>query len=472
MKKTVILLLAFSILLLSACQAAPDDPVVSSKNDGRFDDALNTENDGEGGNTAETIDYVQTFTSTDGKITYNINVPGFVYPGPAMPVVQVTPSEITIDDAQRIASVLFGGATLYEYGEVLSKAEIEEQIALLQAALTDEALYADYGPSKEDIELGRQARQAQLDYYLQLYETASESGGRQECQWTFFPASHYDSWDSSGDESYNKTLCLRAVTDNINGTSYNYFISNRDETDFRTHTAEAWADNWPVIGSEEPTAEQLEAVSDKVREMIGQMDIGQWKIDKICSVTYGEGYMIGVSAVPVYEGWAVTHQNGLSGDDLKSGDIYASNYNYPKIGFYFTVDGTLISFQYDSPLCVVDVVNERTAILSLEELQERITRQLSLTDISAYVQTFKGDGSINVEVNEMVVGLTRIRIKDNAEDFYLVPSVTLRGNYLDHSADEWYAPGVYDGNNREAYGDTVLVLNLVDGSVINVENGY
>ena len=53
-----------------------------------------------------------------------------------------------------------------------------------------------------------------------------------------------------------------------------------------------------------------------------------------------------------------------------------------------------------------------------------------------------------------------------------MPSITLRGSYLDHSADEWYVPGSYDGNNREAYGDTVLVLNLVDGSVINVENGY
>ena len=65
-------------------------------------------------------------------------------------------------------------------------------------------------------------------------------------------------------------------------------------------------------------------------------------------------------------------------------------------------------------------------------------------------------------IRDMEFGLSRTKIRDNPDDFYLVPSVTLRGDYtLYNSSGELIETGM------EGVEQTLLVLNLVDGSVIH-----
>ena len=59
--------------LFSGCQAAPDTAVVAGKNDGVFESALNSSAEPVEGANTETFSYTNTFTSTDGKIEFNIN---------------------------------------------------------------------------------------------------------------------------------------------------------------------------------------------------------------------------------------------------------------------------------------------------------------------------------------------------------------------------------------------------------------
>ena len=68
-----------------------------------------------------------------------------------------------------------------------------------------------------------------------------------------------------------------------------------------------------------------------------------------------------------------------------------------------------------------------------------------------------------MDITDMEFGFARTKVKDERFDFYLVPSVTLSGSYTAYNSggEEIYT---YPENGRS---DVVLVLNLVDGSVIN-----
>ena len=59
--------------LFSGCQAAPDTAVVAGKNDGVFESALNSSAEPVENAVTEVFSYTNTFTSTDGKIEFNIN---------------------------------------------------------------------------------------------------------------------------------------------------------------------------------------------------------------------------------------------------------------------------------------------------------------------------------------------------------------------------------------------------------------
>ena len=214
---------------------------------------------------------------------------------------------------------------------------------------------------------------------------------------------------------------------------------------------------------EEPDEDQVEAVRRQVADMIDRMDIGEWEIT-YCETSYHkdrEGYQIAIEATPVYNGIAVTPQTQLA--NLKSEEEYASNYYYEQLSFRMGTEGELISFSYYGPLEVVDVVNENTAVMSFDELTDRIKAQLSMDDIGMYqvYETIPTE-KVVMMIRDMEFGLSRTKIRDNPDDFYLVPSVTLRGSYVMYNeSSELIETGM------ERVEQTLLVLNLVDGSVIH-----
>ena len=201
MKKifSVILCLSIVLTLFSGCQAAPDSAVVAGKNDGTFESALQSSAEPAGNADTEPFSYSESFTSTDGKIEFNINIPEVDYTGNPMPVIQVTPEPITGEQAKRIAETLFGSDTkFYEYSEDKSKKELEEEILHYRLISSYEYIreeYRDSPQSPEEIEAAIQmhmeARQEILAKYEAMYAEASENVVQEECKWTFFPQSHY-----------------------------------------------------------------------------------------------------------------------------------------------------------------------------------------------------------------------------------------------------------------------------------------
>jgi len=452
----LIMIAALPVFVFCGCQPTPDTPAVISKNDGAFEAALEVTADGQASGTEdnfaeqadpvslqETGTYTDSFTNTAGNVSFHVelDIPALTA---NMPVLRVRAKTITSEKAKQVAEVLFGDADIYGYSK--ETAEVEESL----------------------------------------------------CDWTFHPIDQ--DWYMGIDPEYTgdfNTQYLFAASER-DGLPYIYIVSNREASDFRWHTISCKTDSdlmkekgMQEYSTEEPTEEEIKEAQDQAQTLIDAMDIGQWVIES-CDIeelpasnpfdpdgdSSGNStvYTIVVTACPVYNGVKVTHQQQI--ENLRSEDVYASNYPYEEITFYYS-GGHLVSFYYESPSEVVETVNENVSILSFEEAMEKCRSYLQMSLLTACTsssQSFYGFEMFyqfvgkKVDIYQAELGLARIRVKDDPTDFYLIPAYTFRayyalydsnGNILLDSRDVW--PKV---------SDVLLVVNAVDGSIINTDLGY
>lgn len=531
------LLLVGLLFSLAACQPAPEKEVVVSKNDGAFEQAITTDAGENGGVSTQAengdapnsaaaestaFSYTDSFTSTDGKITYNINAQVDV-PTVNMPIVQVRPMVINGPKARQIVQALFGDAPIYEKTNEKSKSEWEDLIISISNWTSDEAIRQAHGDnlSQDEIEDIRASRQSILDSYKAAYEQAREVVPKEECQFRFYREITRYSFDGAGayadepsyyeDIPYGQGYELQAVAE-IDGLRYHIWFNNREADDFRNHSVSVFIEETGgpdvmneykrsvgLLSEEAPTAEQIVAAEQKAREMLSAMGIGDWQVkgeeqhnDFTESEDAHKDYFISVQCLPVYEDVVVTRQQGLS--NIKSTNEYASNYYYEELNFQLSNDGRLLSFHYTGPLELVQVVNANVPVMSMAEIQQRVHEQLILSDLDSlweynrpgFIENMFAGSPISAEglaeqrafltavsaefnITSVEIGLARTRIKDNKTDFYLVPSVTLRGKetVLNAQGDDLglIATGVMPGQDT-----TILGLNLIDGTVLMLQN--
>ena len=531
------ILLVGLLFSLAACQPAPEKEVVVSKNDGAFEQAITTDAGENGGVSTQAengdapnsaaaestaFSYTDSFTSTDGKIAYNINAQVDV-PTVNMPIVQVRPMVINGPKARQIVQALFGDAPIYEKTNEKSKSEWEDLIISISNWTSDEAIRQAHGDnlSQDEIESIRASRQSILDSYKAAYEEAREVVPKEECQFRFYREFTRYSFDGAGayadepsyyeDIPYGQGYELQAVAE-LDGLRYHIWFHNRDADDFRNHSASVFIEETDgpdvmneykrsigLLSETPPTAEQISEAERKTREMLSAMGIGDWQVkgkeqhnDFTESEDAHKDYFISVQCLPVYEGVVVTRQQGLS--NIKSTNVYASNYYYEELNFQFSNDGRLLSFHYTGPLELVQVVNANVPVMSMAEIQQRVHEQLILSDLDSLweynrpgvIENIFGGAPMSAEelatqkafftavsaeynITSVEIGLARTRIKDNKTDFYLVPAVTLRGQstILNAQGDNLgvIATGVMPGQDT-----TILGLNLVDGTVLMLQN--
>ena len=480
MKRNLIscLLLAATLLSLAACQAAPEKSVVISKNDGAFDAALLTPNESDGNALGGSyVAYSSDFSSTDGSVQYHIRLgEDQVFDG-ALPVTQVRPHFFTVDDAKRVSSLLFGEANLFAWttNRPLSKPEIEEKLRIWRQLITDDSLREIFGSDQQTIQVHRETLENMISRYSDpsQYAAAPEAAERMPISWTF-----------RNDEEGNSDLEAGAF---LGDRCYHYWVFNRDQSDYRVNNLSAYIMNDTVSANTEnfafmskyyyqemPTPEQLSEAQARAEALISQMQLGQWQIDSCkASAQYisedKEVYYIEVTAVPVYNGIAVTRLPQVG--NLKSQDAYAENYYYSDLNLRFLPDGSLLSLQLVSPMDVVQVINDNVNVIDFPALMAQVESQLALGDVHSlfFIESSDQSYSAEVVVDEIDLGLTRVRIKDNSTDFYYLPMVTVKGFYRIYNAD---GQVVYDLEAQGGEKRTLLVLNAVDSSVVNTSAGY
>lgn len=123
----------------------------------------------------------------------------------------------------------------------------------------------------------------------------------------------------------------------------------------------------------------------------------------------------------------------------------------------------------------MQILNDNVQTLEFDELLEKAKTHLSLYDYYEYAKDVMYDSEqvfdCTVNITEMEYGLTRVKVPNTKDSYYYVPAITLRGNYQAYAADSgerWFDSNDWWNGEQQ----TLLVLNAVDGSVINVSNGY
>ena len=474
-----ILALGLCVSAMTGCAANPDKGVVTSKNDGVFEQNMTV------AATAPLdahIQHTETFTSTDGTAEYTIKLDQELTSDP-LPIVEVVPHFFTGEEVEHIARVLFGDADFYERepweNPQYSKAQLQKKINLLSQLANKSALQELYGGSgdyEEEIEI--------IQLYMQRYttqmETAPDDNPHTPCDWTFKSDSIYS------DPAYGSEVIYATV--DLGDVNYKIYTSRRDKSDYVQNSLsvqfgdglgyDSLERDYYIAGlcrTEKPTEEQIAAVKAKAENYLEQMNMGDWYICNTEVDVEQKGavsqYEIHVTATPVFNGVPALYGQPMG--SLTSSDANASNYLMTGAMFIFSANGDLIYFSMAAPVDVKTVVNESAAILSVDELMEKAKTQLSLSGVAAGIglpygiydirqEVFGEDITCKITISEMEFGLARVKVPNTDYTYYYVPALVLYG------AADYY--GKYSGTYFDTWSVTdqdLVWINAVDGSIIS-----
>ena len=492
MKKTLAFSLVLCLLIsLTACAANPNSDIVINKNDGSFDaNLVHSATEDKDPNATQNLVYTDDFYSTDGSVQYVFNINNTIADC-NMPVVEVIPHFLTGADAKRVATVLFGDAVFYEqeplFAPQYSQAQIMEKVSRWSEYISIDSIIALYGDNLEDPATVANTVKGFVQNYNELYGTAPKENPHTICDWTMKKDSYYyeSADDLAGHDLSKDNDAIMAVTQ-IDGVEYTFSVSSRNQDDYKINTITVALGSGispenidiriyqaSLCRTDKPTDEQMTNISEKAYQMLEEMQLGDWAIES-CTVKttyYGNipEYIVCVHAVPVFNGVEVIRRPQIG--NLKSETAYASNYYLTDAEFGFSVNGDLISFEMYSPVDVSSVVNENVAVMDADSLLERAKTNLELTDYYSYVssdwiESIQEEMLCVVNVTEIDYNLTRVKAPNTDDSYYYVPAIVLYGT-VEYRGKE---SGIVQEIDSDYEPYTLLILNAVDGSVIQTGN--
>ena len=458
-KAILVSILACSFAL-TACQSAPEDDIVVNKNDGVLESAIHESANGSDGETKTPEMYTDTFDTASATIKGKINA-NVSYPAGDMPVIRVKPRDITVDEAKHWAEALFEGNTAYEPKNIRTKAEIEERILSLKEAMSDKEKFYEERGGVEVWDM----YENMIANLEKAYETAPETYTRKETDWTFHDYDYYDIYASETSPSENtevydlsKTKVLEMETDAtaLNGHQGYIRVSNRDEDDFRLHNIVFYlkdSDNIDALPDSNMTEDEAMAMADEVRL---KLNLPDWEIDS----SWGDSDRYTFIYTPVYNNVAAMFPGrgtGVNADNKD--DAYAANYYYESLEIVI-YKGLLTEVRWESPVEIVDSENDNVAVMELEEVVSAFKSymQSKYTDSVLKKQGIE-DPNAKIVVTDINCRLMRVKIKDNSNEFYMLPAWEFKGE-------------VQVGESYKMDLGVLALINGLDGSVIDVALGY
>lgn len=480
-----ITMVACAAATMLGCQQNPENPAVASKNDGAFDiNVVQSATEPADGEKIRMFSYEDKFTSTDRSVNFTLDIEG-TCPTAGLPVVEVEPHYLTGEDVKQVAYSIFGDVDFYEARPILgdeldiySKREIVQFLNRWSMYANQDALDEVFGQgSRNKAETVRNF----IEQYTEMLESAKEEIKRAPCEWVLKPDSVYlySGKELEAADNADRNFGIEAELEYQN-LPYRFGASTRNRADFKMNYIYGMLDNAspagfdrdlltvPLQKTSPPTQEALEKAKRIVSDWLNGMGLGEWEIDECKSNCWSFGqagvklWRITIRAVPVFNGASAIRREQLN--NLKSDEVYASNYYITDAEFNFSANGKLLDFWIYSPVDVKTVINEHVATIEMDELVERAKQQLSLSDIYEYslvsaeeVNQF----SCNVDISRLEYGLSRVKVPNTDESYYYVPSITLWGTsetIYKETGDVWY------GDDEER---VLLILNAIDGTVID-----
>ena len=486
MKKMIIIAI-IAILLLSACQPTPENIAVQSKAGEELMDkimeAVSADYDINPANQVLGIEepllcldehYVNRYIDPDKKITIEIDADVYLPVESKLPVAKVERVDFEPETVERVINVFTKGGPIYE--KYLTIDMLEEQILSIRQRI------AEYDKNEERTV---EELEAQLEYLINEIKSYDENLRQKDIDISKSDEIFYGQCLSEDDVAH---IFVDAIKDDPIGQS----IRIRKSGEYIS--VNKYCENYSLINQSEEKLDKITISIDERKaldvavNLIGVLGISDMALIS-SDIAMPSQYDLWTEDSSANGGYIFEFKRAVNG--VPSSDIiYIQEYMEGELGYspiwkdervtIIVDERGIADFIWQSPSNVVEILNDDVEIMSFEESIEIAMQQMSNS-------MWSHDGIINqtLLIDEITLNLSRVKIKNSNDEYMLIPVWKFYGEnwvkytqeYLEHpdapSEDKQCMNEdgeLYRSNIAE--GQPYLVLNAINGTVIDPYSGY
>ncbi len=465
----VIICIISLLCMLCACQATPERPIVVGKNQEVMIEKA-TEEDSENIPLSEikeesnTEHYAVTLVSEKGDVTVNIDAEITLPEVDEIPMAEIARGEITQEMTAAVLKNLLQGEKLYKKTNDTDRRMIMEHIQMLSdiksGVLPEPETFVEdlSDPDKIDSE---------IEFFQGWIEGCPDSIVGEEVPLNeVTPA---QSTDGEIDFGY----CAE-----VDGCRTAAYLIEHDEVSewelsFGMYDGIYSQDGIPVCIYDPDYVERSPRINGlSEAEAIETADrlLKDSGINYMCCIEAQESLfdLASYDANRSEKGWLLEYGRVVNGvpiilktdGTLADDGEYARSWSGERMMFYVT-DRGVIGFRWYSPYEVIGTVSEDAKLLGVDEIK-RIFEKMILIENNWVNKNGDGKNSLKIDIDSIELGLTRIMKQNEHDKALLVPTWVFTGRK--------HYKGTKGGvtNDREPQ----LIINAIDGSIIDTAKGY
>ena len=500
MKKTAALfLILFMLLLTAACQPTPEQEIVVKKDTDRMLEQAAQSDNGAFMNDMNIPEGRYTFSAEglNGRVRINVDAEIIKPTAQAMPIVRVAQGGFSQELVTKIFDYLFSGKIAYESGNhVIAKADAEKYLLEAKQRL-ENGSYAAQGYTEDEYK----SLLAELEeQYRNAPDTVPESpvsNGDMTLK-NIENAGDYLSLDVSTKEESQagayRTLSVstpfsQAARKSGFGTHlfYNYYPHGTALPNYNTQGIVPIDSDADLP---EEARSKLTIGIDKARSMCDEFfsSIG------LPEIRFGYGFLVGDWGAGMFSGdgretgaaaenyaYRLYYTRSVQGvssfvnmDWGLTDDDSSMPWSYECICFTVNNDG-IVSIDWHNPINTLETIQESSVMKPFDEIMA-VFETMVKTEYEAFVDLWTdGRGEMDIDISTIQFGLARIREPNtNNATGLMVPAWVFYGNNKMTYGDGQVSYDSHGGSasswNKEPF--PVLIVNAIDGSIIDLAKGY
>ena len=466
--KILVMLVALVMLftcVLTACQPTPEAPVVVNKNEGVMESAIAASPEPTDKKYEAPETWVLEPFEVNAKLTASIDAQVEIPDTNAYPVYEFVNGKYTQEQVDKIIEYFYGDTTLYNARQPMTKSQLEEMLVQWKldyqeclVGATNEAGNLKYDSSPEDMLAGIEALEEQIKNAPETNEVQISDGQLVMAQLTGVELL-YVAPDLS--ERNLRYLQIKNAAEGMFDTSMMLIYGNK------YYPTEADTINKQAEGISRTPEETKQIVQDMLNSFgfdfmeavmveAGQVvDSGEVVRDDLmggyrvtCIRRAGDFLVTTMSEGIDY----IRERTDMTDEEMK--EMYA--YAWPAEKLYVYVDDTgVTAIEWQGYGEVGAAVSENVKLLPFERLPELFENAIS----AQYSWMNEEEENREITVDRVVLSMARVQVKDNPENWQLVPVWEFYGTYTYYHQD-----GTEE--TVDNYGRSLLIINAIDGSMV------
>ena len=468
MKKIFAILLIIMLFAFCGCQETPEAPIVVGKNQEEMIEKAETNE-----NQLVKEEIVPRFQKeiTRDKLTVRVDTEICVSET-SMPILQVEGADFAQEQVDVMWRALVGDTPMFRSAQ-MTKSEIEEIILTLEQRIAQLTDHEEIGYLKDMIDGCREE-------YENAPETAEHIPATSELQADVIT-------DYKGENVSSEFLSLSAFEDPVNLSGRRFYVQNnyirngapqyRDAlmsfqtsvNDYQYFESEIRDDEVIVIRAEDPIPAVAYNLTITPKEA--------WELaEKFTEETKGAGEFQ-VSALKLvkneigqyaYLAECQRVAEGIPCANVKAESTVGESEEYLKRWVYETYElvmdnNGIRAFEWHSPLKITGREVEQAAMMPFHESMEIFEKMMPvLYEAESREEWLNG---VSIDISDVRLEYVRVLKQNSADEGLLIPVWSFYGTKTYHT--------VYENNTKtvEKY-DCWLMINAIDGSIIDTAKGY